>query len=137
MTFEVRTSATSSKRLSIHSVDLLLHILSASNTATRRESALRILLFCAEAAATLSDDVLNRIAAFRTSAVNGTSLLSEAVGSSNRLLAGNAALAISKLALKESVLPSMGSGMSCNTFFFLHHMKFPYAFPFCSHRAAD
>lgn len=95
------------------------------------DACLRALLYCAESRR-YGDAVLDRIAKFhkpastvtvsstfsKSSAAEGAALpsgldvLCQAVSASNRLLAGNAALALGKLALKPDVLPGLGAGAS-------------------------
>ncbi len=81
---------------------------------TTREACLRSLLYCAEVN---DSNVLERVVTFRVATAasgavtTGVGILSAAVLSPHRLLAGNAALCLSKLALLPRHLPHLGEGI--------------------------
>jgi hypothetical protein len=108
----------------VFAVDVFLAALAHGTLSeATREAALRSLLYLTEAA----DWVLERVGAYRTTVnaravepkasathtattVTGVGILSSFLVASHRLLAGNAALCLSKLALLPAYLPHMSQG---------------------------
>jgi len=101
-------------------VDVWLAALSASVAAPTREACLRSLLYCTEVP---DSDVLARMAHFHApvsaastvgakTPTTGVSILCACVLAPHRLLAGNAALCLSKMALVPTYLPHLDEAIA-------------------------